>query len=227
MKNATEYAKKLRGLLRRTKAADEPIARPEDVAEMFVYATLLWETTTRQADAAFGRLMKQVVDLNDLRVTDPRDLAEMFGARYAMAEQRAETLSKVLHGLYLIEHAMTVDRLVEMPKRDARAALDEVEGMPPFVSAYVVLYGLGGHAIPVDTQLLSKLQRDGIVDPDAELTEVQAFLEHQIKAADAEVACAKLRQYAESGGGKAPAARSTTKKTTKKKTTRKKVARKG
>lgn len=237
MKNATEYAKKLRGLLRRTKAADEPAARPDDPAQMLVYATLLWETTTKQADAAYVRLMKQVVDLNDLRVTEPRELADMFGSRYAMAEQRAETLCQVLNGLYLIEHGMSPEKLTEMPKRDARAALDAIEGMPPFISAYVVLHGLGGHAVPIDDQLLGKLQRDGIVDEEADITEVQAFLEHQIKAADADVAVAKLRTYAEAGGagGRSTASKkvtrnkttkSSSKKSAKNKSTKKKVTKK-
>lgn len=215
MKNATAYAKKLRGLLRRCKAGDLAPTPHADPLDQLIYAFLLWETTQRQADLAYGRLMKQVVDHNDLRVSDPADIVKAIGDRYSRADERAVRLRSVLHAIYLGQHVMSLEAVKAMSKRDARSYLEGLEGMVPFVAASVVVHALGGHAIPVDEQLLSKLRRDGIVDEEASIVDVQAFLEHQIKAAEAQKAIAQLRSYAESGGGtsRAPASRTAVKST--------------
>lgn len=225
MKNATEHAKKLRGLLRRT-PAEQDSKQPTDPLGQLIYAFCLWETTRRQAHQGYNRLIKQVVDANDLRVSDTTELIGWLGDRYSRADERAMRLREVLHAIYRREHAVTLDHVVDLPKREARSYLESLDGMVPFVAASVVLIALDGHAIPVDEQLVAKLKRDGAADPDAGLAEVQAFLEHQIKAADALKAHAQLRACAEAGGATAAAraTRTTTKKTTKrtsKKTTKK------
>ena len=88
----------------------------------------------------------------------------------------------------------------------------------------------GVHAVPVDENLLGRLERDGVVEEGSSIEEAQAFLEHQIKAAESEKAVSQLRDYAESAGGrvakKTTTKKTTTKKTTKKKTTKKKTTKK-
>lgn len=223
MKNATEHAKKLRGLLRRTRRRDDEQPPTGPVAHL-IYAFCLWETTRRQAHQAYGRLMKQVVDANDLRVSDTGELVSWLTDRYSRAEERAMRLREVLHGIYVREHGVTLDHLLDKPKRDARAYLESLPGMVPFVAASVMLNALDGHAIPVDEQLVTRLKRDGAADPDASLEQVQAFLEHQIKAADAPKAHAQLRTYVESGGATAGTSSSRSSRSTKK-TTRKSTQR--
>ncbi len=220
MKHTTGDPRRLNGLLRSIKGAAEPADPPEmPVIERLVRALLTWETTRRQADQAYNRLMRRVVDFNDMRVTDPLDLAEAIGSRLSRSEERALRIKHVLHDIYAHEHAVDLERLRDLPKREARKLLDEMTGMVPFVSASVVLLALGGHAIPVDEQLLARLKRDEIVEEDATLDQVVAFLEYHIPASDNLKAYARLRKYAEQGS--APAKKTTKKKTTKKKTTKK------
>ena len=220
MKNASEHAKKLRGLLRKAKAGPEPGVELPSPIEVLVYAYLLWETTTKQADASYLRLMRQVVDMNDLRVTDTGDLVEMLGDRVSMAEERVLMMRRGLNAVYLSEHAMNLARVSEMGKRDARAYMEGLDGVPRFVSGYVLLHAFGVHAMPVDENLLGRLERDGVVAEGTTIEEAQSFLEHQVKAAEGERVAGQLRGYSESGGGRV------TKKTTKKKTTRKKTTKK-
>jgi len=216
VKNATEHAKKLRGLLRRTRTQyDEK--QPTDPVSHLIYAFCLWETTRRQAHQAYNRLMKQVVDANDLRVSDTGEIVNWLTDRYSRAQERVMRLREVLHAIYVREHGVTLDHLFDKSKRDARAYLESLPGMVPFVAASVMLNALDGHAIPVDEQLVARLKRDDVADPDASLEEVQAFLEHQIKAADALKANAQLRTYVESGAS-APASSSRSTKTAKKTT---------
>ena len=132
MKNATEHAKKLRGVLRKAKAGPEPGIDLPSPLEMMVYAYLLWETTTKQADSAYTRLMRQVVDMNDLRVTDADDLEFALGDRVSMLSERVAMMRRGLNAVYQHEHAMSLARVTELGKREARAYMEGLDGVPRF-----------------------------------------------------------------------------------------------
>ncbi|MBI1369771.1 MAG: hypothetical protein GC162_14085 [Planctomycetes bacterium] len=222
MKNASDYAKHLSKLISYLhKSASEREVPERPPLEQLVHSFLCWESSHNQADQAFVKLMREVVDFNDLRVTDPAQIVAIIGSSYSRAEERAYRLSRALHAIYRKEHAMDLSRVKELPKREAREYLEGLEGMPPFVAASVVLLSLDGHAMPVDDQLLDRLKRDGIVDEEATMAEVQSFLETHIRAADGIVAYVLMRAYVERPikfDGGAP--RKTTKKSTKKSTQR-------
>lgn len=196
MKNATEHAKKLKSLIGKHKSA-KPVEEMTGPLEQLAYSFLLWETTRKQADTAFNKLNKSIVDYNDLRVSDPAEIVEAIGKRYSRAEERAIRLRDALHSIYVNEHAVTLDHLPEKPKRAARQYLKDLQGMVPFVSARVVLLALGGHAMPVDEALASRLKADGAADPDADLEEIQSFLEKQIRSSESGAAHAALMNYVE------------------------------
>ena len=218
MKNPAQYSKRLSAVLRQFgKGFDVPSQiEPTDPVEQLVQSFLLWETTRRQAEGALGRITRAVVDFNDLRVTDPRDLARIIGPRISRGEERAQRLHSVLEAIYQREHGVTLERLTHKSKRDARAYLDKLEGMVPFVSASVLLLSLGGHAVVLDSLLLAQLRKDEVVDAEADEQDVQAFLEHHIRAADAVRAHYLFRAYLDHP---AKAARLLKAKTTKKTTT--------
>ncbi|QNN23804.1 hypothetical protein HED60_16515 [Planctomycetales bacterium ZRK34] len=231
MKHATDYAKRLSQMMRQlAKAAPDREVIERDPIERLIHAFLCWESSHNQADQALAKLMREIVDFNDLRVTDPADLVAIIGPGYALAEERMYRLSCVLHAIYKREHHVSLGRLADMPKREAREYLDGLDGMPPFVSASVLLLGFDGHAVPVDEQLHQRLQRDDIVDPEATLAETQSFLESHIRAADSIDAYVLLRAYVErpikvdlpaGPASKAKSTKKTTKKKTAKKTTKK------
>lgn len=198
MKNNAVYAARLSKLLKELRRSAEPAPAPQRTPlEHLIYAFLAWNTTRNQADQAFNRLKRASVDLNDLRVTDPVEIAEILGTRYSKASERAQRLVLVLRGVYQVEHAMEMERITAMPKREARSTLEQMPGMVPFVSASVLLFGLGAHAIPVDDQLVARLRADEVVDPEATIEQVQSFLEHNIRADDAVASHQLLRPYAE------------------------------
>lgn len=206
MKNASEHAKTLRKLIDRHK----PAKPPEDHADpldQLIYSFLLWETTRKQADAAFNKLNKAIVDYNELRVSDPAEIVDAIGKRYSRAEERAIRLQAALNAIYVNEYAVTLAPLADKPKRQARQYLAELEGMTPFVSARVTLVSLGGHAMPVDEALAGRLKRDGAADAEATIEQTQAFLEKQVRSAEAKQVHAALLHYVENtpapGRGKA------------------------
>ncbi len=219
MNNASDSAKRLRSVLRKVNvpADDDGSPQPTDPLEQLLFAFLLWETTLRQADQAYNRLKRRIVDYNDLRVSDPTEIAQAIGERYSRIDERALRLRSVLREIYLREHGMSLESLKEMSKRDARTYLDSLTGMVPFVSASVVLLSLGGHAVPVDEQLVNRLKRDKVIEADAEFDEVRSFLEREIRSAEALDVAMQLRAYVDSP----PSSRSRrTSKRTSKRTTR-------
>jgi len=220
VKNANEYAKKLRALLDRQAA--EPFAEemPLEPLGQLIYAALLWETTRKQAEQGYRRLMSRVVDVNELRVSDPSEIIAALGPRYSKVGERAMMLRQTLQAIYEREHAVDLKPLIAMPKREARQYLETLEGIEPFVAASVLLISLEAHAVPVDEQLVRKLKKDGIVDEEADLDDARSFLEHHIKASEGLEAHCRLRTYVEGGSG------GETRRTTRKKTTTKKSSKK-
>ena len=196
--SSSEYAKRLQKLLKKLKPhAEVPEASDRNPVQHLIHAFMVWNASQSQADKAYESMLESVVDLNDLRVSDPIDIVEMIGSKYPLAEVRAHRLKMALHGVYVAEHATELKSLGAKSKKDARQFLVTLDGMVPFVASSVVLLSLGGHAIPVDDDLLDRLKEDGVVDPDMGLEGAQAYLEHQVKASQSLETYYMLRSYVE------------------------------
>ncbi|MBL8745706.1 MAG: hypothetical protein JNK58_05030 [Phycisphaerae bacterium] len=183
---SVDHAKALNALLRslKSKYAPEGELPQRTPLEEMIYSYLLWEAPIAKADAAYRRLMNHVVDVNELRVCRPPEIIASIGKTYPLAEERAMRLKASLHEIYLREFAVSLDKCASLSKRDARRYLDTLEGMPPFVAARVVLLRLGGHAIPVDNNLLIRLIAKGVVEPDYDCSRAEGVLERHVKADD-------------------------------------------
>lgn len=182
-----DHAKALSALMRSLKAkyAPEGELPQRSALEEMIYSFLLWEAPIAKADAAYRRMMNHVVDVNELRVCRPPEIIAVIGKTYPLAEERALRLKASLHEVYLREFAVSLDKCASLSKRDARKYLDTLEGMPPFVAARIVLLRLGGHAIPVDNNLLIRLIAKGVVEPEYDCARAEGVLERHVKADDA------------------------------------------
>jgi hypothetical protein len=190
-------------------AADAPAFGPpregaDPLVHELIVSMLLWNASAAQASSALARLQPSCVDENELRVCFPADLVELMGPRYPHAEERGTRLGLLLHAVFEREHAMTLESLTEMSKRDARAYLDEMPGMVPFVAARVFLVGLGGHAFPMDERLLAPLIDAGAFDDDADVATASARLERAFRAGEALPAYLALEAYVESMSAAGP-----------------------
>jgi len=183
VKNAAEHARNLTSLLKKLPAGEGPaFAQADDPLAVLVLSFLMWESSTDRALAAYQQLMQQVVDFNDLRVCMPYEIAEILLPFGPMAEERSQRLRATLRDIYLREHAMSLDRLKSLGKRDARRLLKTLDGIVPYVAGRVMLLCFDAHAIPVDDQLCRRLAEAGAVDDEADVVEVTAWLGRQIKA---------------------------------------------
>ena len=166
----------------------------------FVLSFLLWEGISQRAEHALKRLLDGSLDLNELRVTRPDDLASIIGKTYPLAEERAERLHLALNDLYKREHAVSLDRVIAMTKRDGRKYIEELDGMVPYVAARISLFALDTHAVPIDDRTLRLLIEHEVVEPAATLDKAVGKLERHIKSTDAVQAHFLLQQWAENDG---------------------------
>jgi hypothetical protein len=90
----------------------------------FLRSMLVWEARCADAAAALKRVAASVVDFNELRVCLPDEIVAMLGPAYPRVQERALRLRAALSELYVREHAVTLQPLAGLSKRDAKAYLD-------------------------------------------------------------------------------------------------------
>ena len=84
-----------------------------------------------------------------------------------------------------------------MNKRDARAYLLSLEGVPTFVAARVILLGLGGHAFPVDTRLVKLLAAEDVLEPKLSPETATGRMERMLRAGEATSAYLAIESWAD------------------------------
>lgn len=230
MTTATDAGSKLSSLLATLAeqyTVEDPPAR--DPVTQLTVSFLMWNATRKKAEQAFERIMKELTDNNDIRVTYTQELVALIGEDYPDAWERCARLREALHEVYLREYDVKMQTMEGKSKKDQRHYLDTLPGITPYVAAQVTLLCFGGHAMPVDDKLLELLIAEDVFMPDTTPAQAEGVLLKHIKAADAFQSHLLLQAWADKA--KAPrksASRSAskttkTKKTSKKKTTKKKT----
>ncbi|MCS7032994.1 MAG: hypothetical protein NZ561_03250 [Phycisphaerae bacterium] len=182
MKHATRHADALKSFSRKLLRQQEiPELTLMDPLTALVRACLSYDTTESRADDAMKTIHTEFVDLNELRVATELEVIEMIGPRYPDIEARVSQFITCLNAIFAREHSLTLDRVRTLPKREIRSFLRELPGIHPFVEAYTMLFGFGGHAFPVDQTILRTLTDEGIIEQGTSLLEAQKFLEQQLK----------------------------------------------
>lgn len=192
-----------------------PSEGDEPILHELVVSFCHWEATPAQARAAAARLREGVVDYNELRVCLEPELEELLGPRHPPRQVCAARLRAALREIYEREHELSLASLASMGKREARAYLDSVEGVPPFVSARVVLLALGGHAFPLDERLRKRLAGEGAIDAELDLTGALGWVERQVRAGEAADLYQRLEAWSSQSGRAAPSASRSKKKSPK------------
>lgn len=152
------------------------------IVRQIVYSFMLWESTLSKAEKAMQGIRSELSDFNELRVCLPSELMSIIGSRYPKAEERCLRLRACLNAIFDHEHQTALPQLETLGKREARMALDALEGMVPFVAARVVLIELGGHCFPVDSRVAGVLGK--LADPDELDASIASKLERAFRAGE-------------------------------------------
>ena len=224
MTRASEYAAKVKRLLNRLRREQgkPPAVEPTDPLEQMLTAILARNATDPRARKTYALLREATVDLNDLRVTPADDICEIIGTKSPEHTARARAMRDALKEVFIRENHLSLDFLRDRGRREARQYLESIPGVDAFVAASVMLFSLGGHAIPLDDAMLEVLRAEEVVHPAADLAAVRAFLERHISAADAQAFTSLVRGVAATRPRikRAPRAKSTAGKSAKKKAKR-------
>ncbi|HNO78646.1 MAG TPA: hypothetical protein PKN33_11350 [Phycisphaerae bacterium] len=224
MKNGTLYAKKIKqayNKFRGSRSSEPPEVRPP--VEQLILGVLSQETSLDRAEKALSQILDDMVDYNELRVSTPAEVSSSISKHIPRSVQRAKTLLTVLNSVYQLEYTISLDHLAAKGVREVKTYLSELDGMTPYAMASVMLWSLGGHAIPVNDVALEFLKENDLVDENATGAEVQSFLERHVSSAEAKEFCMDLdaivASKAFSFNGKAKSAKpAKSAKTSKKKT---------
>lgn len=212
MKGGSDYGKLIKKLFNKLKRESSNYTPPEeeDLIDHLLRGILSANVSDTRVRTALRHIKERTVDMNDFRVTPVGDMVEILGKDFPDGREKAVELSRALNGVFKREQGLDLSSARQMGKREAREYLESITN--PHAAAWTLLYGLGGHAIPVDDQLLAALRKDELVDLDASIREVQAFLERNVSAADAPKFVHVMRKYA---AAKAPRLKPKPAKTTK------------
>jgi len=157
------------------------------------------------AERLVSKLTANVVSWNEVRVSNATELQRAAGDSVESHAPYYRCLIRALQSVFDHENVMSLDRLKSMGRRDAKACLEKLDAVDEYVVASILLWSLGGHAIPVCDRLLDSLRAAGLVHPDATRAEVQAFLERHVPATEAKLFCVAMRSFS-------PPQKATTKK---------------
>ncbi len=206
MKQAGEYGKRVKRLFAEmVRKFGKPAASdPTDPLEQLIVGILASCTTYAKAHAVFKKLQGAMVDLNELRVTPAVELAEAIGESVPRAREKAHRIIDALNAIRRRQDSLDISFLQQRGRREAREYLESLEGVDRMAAASVVVYSLGGHAVPVDELARYVLQKEEVVDPALSLVEVQAFLERQIGSAQVRLFAELLNRYVAAKGARVP-----------------------
>lgn len=137
----------------------KPVAPNADrpVLEHLIFACCLENAHYEKAEEAYAALVHSFFDWNEVRVTTVKELSEVLHVLpdpAAAAQRVKRSLQHVFEAAYSFD-------LEELRKKNIGLAQEKLQGFAgstPFVVAYVIQSGLGGHCIPLDSGALEILQ---------------------------------------------------------------------
>ena len=199
MKQGTMYAARLKKAYAKIRqAAPAPtIPEPDDPLRRLSIAIFGVKYGELEAQQAIDRLLTTMTDWNEVRVSRPSEINTALGDADAERLEYCQRLIDVLQSVYDRENRLSLGRLKQLGRREARQYLEALDGVDAYAVASVALWSLGGHAIPIDDRLWQALREADLVHPSANRGEVQAFLERHVAASEAKAFCIRMRSFGE------------------------------
>jgi len=200
MKNSKEYSKKVQSLYRSLKRQYPKVKKAvyDDPLDAIVYAIISENLTRTAAQTAIKRLADYFVDWNDLRVCQTEEIIELLRDDTHVTRNIASALTAALAAVFNKYNSVSLEPLKKIGKRQAKNALEKINGISHFVVNYCMLTSLRGHAIPLTKKMTEYLRSNQLVHPEADEQQIEGFLTRQISADNAYEFYALLRRQSES-----------------------------
>lgn len=141
----------------------KPVTPPErTVLDNLLFSCCLENSTHEAAEAVYATIGSKFFDLNEVRVSTHRELAEHMKG-LADPTDAAVRLRGVLQSVFESIYDFDLEALKKLNIGQAVKALLGYAGVTSFAAAYVTQTSLGGHSIPVNQGAMRALRIVGIV----------------------------------------------------------------
>jgi endonuclease III len=197
MKNASMHAREFKKLLKKIRKESAAALPPvEEPMEQLLRGILTDHAAEARANTALAKLREAVVDINELRVTPVSEIVEIIGADYPSCRRAAEEICRALIVLFNKLHHLDLAFLKKSARRTAETFLSNLHGINAHARATVLLRCFKSHCVPADVAMCEILRREGCVEPNASVEEIQKFLASQVSASQAPAFYAQFKKYA-------------------------------
>ena len=201
MKDSKNYSGKVRRLYCSLKKKYPRSSRlagiHNELVDALVYAVVSENMSEAETQSAMRKLTNYFVDWNDLRVSREEEIIEVLGADTPVTRNAGLTLTRALRAIFDKYNTVSLEALKKLGKRQARQALEKIDGVSSFVVDYCMLTSRAGHAIPLTKKMTEFLRSEQLVHPGANEREIKGFLARQISADNAYEFYALLRRQRE------------------------------
>ncbi len=186
MKDSKKYAQKISKLYKSLKTNSKIGTRSfDDPVEAVVYAIVSENMDWTETKSMIRKMNRHFIDLNDLRVSREEEIMDVLGYTDARTLKTASTIRQVLNAILVKHNVVSLNKLKEIGKRQAKKELEEIAGLSSFAANYCFLTSLGGHAVPLTDDMIEYLKDTDLVHPKSKNSDIEGFLERQISAANA------------------------------------------
>ena len=147
MKDATKYQTKIKPLLTGLKRVRVP-ADSGDPIRLLVQSVMEANATSKDVDKAMATFDKEFVDLNELRVAQPREIVEMLSKSFPHVRAKAIEVTDAMNRIFNRVNDLSMAYMADMAKRDLRRHLIRI-GLSPYAAARILSVGFEGHAVSI------------------------------------------------------------------------------
>jgi endonuclease III len=189
----TKQLTKLQKVLKQNyKAVAPDTGRP--VLEQALFACCLENAGYEAAEKAFAQLGENYFDLNEVRVTTVAELAEAL-QQLPNPSHAALSLRRVLQTVFESTYSFSLDHAKKGSIANGIKTLQALQGVPGFVTSFLVSTGLGGHTIPLDDGALAVLWLSGLITQEEYDSRTVAWLDRAIPKKDGKEFSSLLHQF--------------------------------
>jgi endonuclease-3 len=163
------------GLRRQTRRRDNPL-------DWILRALLSQGSSDIEGERAYAALRLRLPTYEEIRRAPLQSLIRAIRGG-GLANQKAVRIKALLEEIWAEQGHFDLSFLRDLSDEEVRAYLGRFKGIGVKTVAWVLLFGLGRSAFPVDTHVMRVCRRLGLLDGQRTPESVQAFLEPRIPAA--------------------------------------------
>jgi endonuclease III len=183
--------------LLRKKFGKQQMEPADDVALHLLRFVLLEESSQAAVDEAMRHIPAGFVDLNELRISFPQEIAEVVPG-VSHIQRKASRITQLFNAMFLRHNTMTWEFLRSYNIRDLRQYFEKIDGGDAALGAAAVMLLSPGHALPADSDVRRTLGRLGLTEAGEDVAALQGFLERAVSKEQGYETWALLHRLAES-----------------------------